>query len=40
MHRVTRDSLLTLEAYTKARQEFRARVMLHKKNRTVHLEKM
>jgi hypothetical protein len=39
MHRVTRDSLLTLEAYTKARQEFRARVMLHKKNRTVHLGK-
>lgn len=39
MHRVTRDSLLTLEAYTKARQEFRARVMLHKKNRTVYLGK-
>jgi hypothetical protein len=39
MHRVTRDSLLTLEAYAKARQEFRARVMAHKKNRAVHLGK-
>lgn len=36
MDRVTRDSLLTLEAYAKVRQEFRARVMAHKKNRTVH----
>jgi Protein of unknown function (DUF3501) len=39
MDRVTRDSLLTLEAYAKARQEFRARVIAHKKNRTVHLGK-
>src|SRR3954447_24601703 len=39
MHRVTRDSLLTLEAYSKARHEFRTRVMAHKKNRTVHLGK-
>jgi hypothetical protein len=39
MDRVTRDSLLTLEAYAKARQEFRAHVMAHKKNRTVHLGK-
>lgn len=39
MNRVTHDSLLTLEAYAKARQEFRARVMAHKKNRTIHLGK-
>lgn len=39
MQQVTRDSLLTLEAYARARQEFRARVMAHKKNRTVHLGK-
>ena len=37
MPRVTRESLLTLEAYAKARPEFRARVMAHKKNRVVHL---
>jgi hypothetical protein len=34
---ITRDSLLTLEAYAKARPEFRARVMQHKKSRTVHV---
>lgn len=34
---ITRDSLLTLEAYTKARQEFRARVMAHKQHRRVRL---
>jgi hypothetical protein len=28
---------MTLEAYAKARQEFRAKVMAHKKNRKVHL---
>jgi hypothetical protein len=28
---------MTLETYAKARQEFRARVMAHKKNRKVHL---
>jgi hypothetical protein len=28
---------MTLEAYAKARQEFRAQVMAHKKNRKVHL---
>jgi hypothetical protein len=39
MQQVTRDSLLTLEAYAKARQDFRTRVMAHKKNRTVHLGK-
>jgi hypothetical protein len=35
--RITRDSLLTLEAYAKARNEFRARVLEHKRPRTVHL---
>jgi hypothetical protein len=34
---IQRDSLMTLEAYAKARKEFRARVLLHKKPRTVHL---
>lgn len=34
---ISRDSLLTLEAYAKARQDFRARVMAHKKNRKIHL---
>ncbi|SEO71243.1 DUF3501 family protein [Nitrosovibrio sp. Nv6] len=37
MPKITRDSLMTLEAYSKARQEFRAKVMAHKKNRKVHL---
>lgn len=37
MTQITRDSLLTLEAYAKARQEFRARVMAHKKHRKVPL---
>jgi hypothetical protein len=36
MH-ITRDSLMTLEAYAKARPEFRAKVMAHKKNRSVAL---
>ena len=35
--RITRDSLLTLEAYAKARSEYRAKVIVHKKQRTVHL---
>jgi hypothetical protein len=34
---ITRDSLLSLEAYARARGEFRARVLAHKKPRTVHL---
>src|SRR5690242_4931881 len=34
---ISRDSLLTLEAYAKARHDFRAHVMAHKKNRKVHL---
>ena len=37
MAKLTRDSLMTLEAYAKARKEFRARVIAHKKNRTVAL---
>lgn len=37
MPQITRDSLMTLEAYAKARQEFRASVMVHKKNRTLPL---
>lgn len=34
---ITRDSLLTLEAYARSRSEFRARVLAHKKNRTLRL---
>ena len=37
MSQITRDSLMTLEAYAKARHEFRARVMAHKKHRKVRL---
>ncbi len=37
MPRITRESLMTLEAYAKARIEFRARVLKHKRARTVHL---
>jgi len=37
MAQISRDSLLTLEAYAKQRAEFRARVLAHKKNRTVRL---
>ena len=39
MPQITRESLMTLEAYAKARPEFRNKVMAHKKNRTVHLGK-
>jgi hypothetical protein len=35
MPHIARDSLLTLEAYARTRQEFRARVLAHKKARTV-----
>ena len=34
---ILRDSLLSLEAYARERNAFRARVMEHKKRRTVHL---
>jgi len=37
MQKITRDSLMTLEAYARARVDFRARVITHKKHRTVHL---
>jgi hypothetical protein len=37
MAQISRDSLLTLEAYAKQRPEFRARVLAHKKNRTVRM---
>ena len=37
MPKLARDSLMTLEAYAKARREFRARVIAHKKPRMVHL---
>ncbi|MBU6284443.1 MAG: DUF3501 family protein [Betaproteobacteria bacterium] len=35
--KITRDSLMTLEAYAKARPEFRKRVIEHKKLRTLAL---
>ena len=35
--RIERDSLLTLEAYARQRNEFRAKVIAHKKSRTVRL---
>jgi len=34
---ITRASLMTLEAYAKARKDFRARMLEHKRPRTVHL---
>ena len=34
---VTHDSLMTLEAYARQREEFRAKVMAHKKTRKLHL---
>jgi hypothetical protein len=37
MAKLSRDSLLTLEAYAKTRKDFRAKVIAHKKHRTVHL---
>ena len=37
MPRIARDSLMTLEAYARARVEFRARVMAHKKDRALAL---
>lgn len=37
MPAIQRDSLLTLEAYARARPAFRAQVLAHKKVRTVHL---
>jgi len=37
MPRITRDSLMTLEAYARERPAFRARAVAHKRARTVHL---
>jgi hypothetical protein len=37
MPRITRESLMSLENYSRARAEFRARVMAHKKDRTLHV---
>jgi hypothetical protein len=37
MNKLTHADLLTLEAYARQRGEFRARVMSHKKKRTVHI---
>lgn len=34
---ITRDSLLSLERYSKERQEWRTRIIPHKKRRTVHV---
>ena len=34
---ISRDSLMTLEAYARNRKEFRARVLAHKKDRTLRL---
>jgi hypothetical protein len=37
MQKISRESLMTLEAYAKARKDFRARVLAHKRNRIVAL---
>ena len=37
MPQITRDSLMTLESYAKARPELRAEIMAHKKNRMIEL---
>jgi len=37
MAKITRESLMTLEAYANTRNAFRARVIAHKKTRSVHL---
>ena len=37
MPKITRESLMTLEAYAKARNDFRARVVAHKQTRTARL---
>lgn len=34
---ISRDSLLTLEAYARQRTQYRARVLAHKRHRTVHI---
>ncbi|HXZ49084.1 MAG TPA: DUF3501 family protein [Usitatibacter sp.] len=37
MEKISPKSLMTLEAYAKARKDFRAKVLAHKRNRIVHL---
>ena len=37
MPQIARETLLTLEAYARTRNDFRERVLAHKKPRTVHL---
>ena len=37
MPAITRDSLLTLEAYARERKAFRARALAHKRDRTIHV---
>src|SRR5881392_836844 len=37
MPRIDRSSLMTLETYARERPQFRAKVIAHKKDRTVHL---
>ena len=37
MPQISRDTLLSLEAYAKERNAFRAKVIAHKKDRTVHV---
>jgi len=37
MPAITQESLLTLEAYSRQRADFRARVLAHKKNRTLQV---
>ena len=37
MQKLSTESLMTLEAYARARKDFRAKVLEHKRDRTVHL---
>ena len=37
MEKISRDSLMSLESYARARKDFRARVIAHKKHRTLAL---
>ncbi|MCW5591784.1 MAG: DUF3501 family protein [Burkholderiales bacterium] len=37
MPKITRESLMTLEAYAKSRKDFRAKVLEHKRARAVHV---
>ena len=37
MQKLTRDKLYSLEKYAEMRNDFRAKVIAHKKNRQVHI---